>query len=89
MKSQEEGINCSSRRAKTKTIQAKATKSKRYDKRIEQYRIKRLFHQDQKTVYQELNGKAESSRKPDTEESNIWGTEKSHNKDAEWLKELR
>ena len=28
-------------------IQAKATKIKRYDQRIEQYRINRLFQQDQ------------------------------------------
>ena len=45
-------------------------------------------------MYQQLNGKIESSKKPDTEEStrfwsNIWGTGKSHNKNAEWLKELR
>ena len=75
-------------------MQAKATKIKRYDQRIEQYRINRLFQQDKKRVYQQLNGKSESSKNPDTEESrrfwsNIWGTEKSHNKNAEWLKELR
>ena len=75
-------------------MQAKATKIKRYDQRIEQYSINRLFQQDQKRVYQQLNGKIESSKKPDTEESrrfwsNIWGVEKSHNKNAEWLKELR
>ena len=75
-------------------MQAEATKIKRYDQIIEQYRINRLFQQDQKRVYQQLNGKIESSEKPDTEESrrfwsNIWGTEKSHNKNAEWLKELR
>ena len=74
-------------------MQAKATKIKRYDQRIEQYRINRLFQQDQKRVYQQLNGKIESREKADTEESkrfwsNIWGTEKSHNKNAEWLKEL-
>ena len=45
-------------------------------------------------MYQQLNGKIESCGKPDTEESrrfwsNIWGTEKSRNKNAEWLKELR
>ena len=45
-------------------------------------------------MYQQLNGKIESSKKPDTEKStrfwsNIWGTGKSHNKNAEWLKELR
>ena len=44
--------------------------------------------------YQQLNGKIRSSEKPDTEESrrfwsNIWGAGKSHNKNAEWLKELQ
>ena len=53
-----------------------------------------MFQQDQKRVYQQLNGKIESSEKPDTEESRrfwsiIWGTGKSHNNHAEWLKELR
>ena len=61
---------------------------------MEQYRINRLFQQDKRRVYQYLNGKAEGSEESDTEESrifwcNIWGTGKSHNKDAEWLKELR
>ena len=42
-----------------------------------------MFQQDQKRVYQQLNGKIESSEKPDT------GTEKKHNKNAKWLKELR
>ena len=74
-------------------MQAKATKTKRYYQRIEQYRINRLFQQDQKGVYQQLNRKIESTEKPDTEKSrtfwsNVWGTEKSHNKNAEWLKEL-
>ena len=50
-------------------MQAKATKIKRYDQRIEQYRINRLFQQDQKKLYQQLNGKTESSEKPDTGES--------------------
>ena len=73
-------------------MQAKVTKIKRYDQRIEQYRINRLFKQDQKRVYQQLNGKIESSEKPDTEESrrfwsNIWGAEKSQKQ--KWLKELR
>ena len=58
-------------------MQAKATKIKRYVQRIEQYTINRLFQQDQKRVYQKLNGKTEGSEKPDTEESrrfwsNIW-----------------
>ena len=53
-----------------------------------------MFQQDQKSVYQQLNGKLESSEKPDTEESrrflmNIWRTRKSRNENADWLKELR
>ena len=75
-------------------MQAKSIKIKRYDQRIKQYMINRLFQQDQKRVYQQLNGKIERSKKPDTEESkrfwsNIRGTEKSHNKNAECLKKLR
>ena len=75
-------------------MQAKATKIKRYDQRIKQYMINRLFQQDQKGVYQQLNGKIKRNEKRDTEESkrfwsNIWGTGKSHNKNAEWLEELR
>ena len=53
-----------------------------------------MFQQDQKRVYQQLNAEIESNKKRDTEESrrfwsNIWGTGKSHNKNPEWLKELR
>ena len=56
--------------------------------------INRLLQQDQARMYQQLNGKLESIEKPGTEESRrfwskIWRTEKSHNKNAEWLKELR
>ena len=74
-------------------IQAKATKIKRYDQRIKQYRINRLFQQDQKRVYQQLNGKTESSEKNVEESRRFWRvicrTGKSHNKHAERLKELR
>ena len=53
-----------------------------------------MLQQYPKRVYQQLNGKIESSKKHDTDESrrfwsNIWGTGKSHNKSAEWLEELR
>ena len=41
-------------------------------------------------MYQQLNGKVECSKKPDTGKSRFWsknwGIGKSHNKDAEWLK---
>ena len=75
-------------------IYAKVTRIKRHDHSFEQFRINRLFQQDQKIVYQQLNEKTESSETPDTEESmrfwsNISGKEKSHNKNAKWIKELR
>ena len=87
-----EGLNVVLQELKQK-IQAKTTKLKRYDQWIEYYGINRLLQLVQKKSYQQLNGKTESSEKPDTEEtrrfwSNIWGTgKKSHNKNAEWLKE--
>ena len=49
-------------------LKAKATKIKWCDQRIEQNRINRLTQHGQKSVYQQLNGKAESSGKPDREE---------------------
>ena len=69
-------------------------KIKRYNQRIEQYKINRLFQQDQKRVYQQLNGKANNDEKPDADESirfwsNIWDNKVRHKKDAEWLRELR
>ena len=42
--------------------QVKATKIKRYDQRIEQHRINRLFHQNQKIVYQHLHGKLRAAK---------------------------
>ena len=69
-------------------------KIKRYDQRIEQCKINRLFLQDQKRVYQQLNGKVNSDVKPDADESirfwsNIWDSKVHDSKDAEWLRERR
>ena len=75
---------------------AKSAKITRYNQRIDQYRINRLFKIDQKKVYSELNGKSGSSNNdiPDAEESKkfwgeIWSVRKDHNKEAEWLKDLK
>ena len=35
---------------------AKSAKLKRYEQRIHRYKVNRLFQQDQKRVYQEMNG---------------------------------
>ena len=40
-------------------FQVKASKLKRYEQRIEQYRVNRMYQQDQKGVYQEMSGKPE------------------------------
>ncbi|XP_063598714.1 uncharacterized protein LOC134775182 [Penaeus indicus] len=75
-------------------FKAKSMKIKRYEQRIERYKINRLFQQDQKRVYQQLGGKVNSNEKPDAIESkrfwsNIWDNKVDHKKDAEWLRELR
>ena len=78
-------------------ILAKAAKITRYDQRIEQYRINRLFDIDQKKVYNELNGQTSKNSDehiPDANESkrfwsDIWSVEKEHNKEAGWLKEMK
>ena len=76
-------------------LKAKSYKIKRYESRIEQFRINRMFNQDQKKVYEKLQGKQrEENVIPDAEESkifwsNIWSKEVEHQKDAEWLDVLR
>ncbi|XP_063595812.1 uncharacterized protein LOC134772704 [Penaeus indicus] len=74
---------------------AKAAKIKRYGDRITQYRQNRMFVTEQKKVYKELNGGASGeSVIPDAEESKkfwseIWSIEKEHNRQAEWLQDLK
>ena len=55
-------------------LQVKASKLKRYEQRIEQYRVKRMYQQDQKRVYQEVSGKRGGERvMPDAEKSmKLW-----------------
>ena len=77
-------------------ILAKAAKISRYEQRIQQYRINRLFRVDQKKVYNEFNGQTGSSNEdiPNAEESRTfwsgkWSLEKEHNKEADWLSDLK
>lgn len=76
-------------------IVAKSAKVKRYEQRTTQFRLNRTFNVDQKKVYTELNGGVNRTNDvPNDEESrkfwgDIWSVEKEHNKDAEWLKELK
>ena len=75
-------------------LQVKASKLKRYEQRIEQYRINRMYQQDQKRVYQEMSGKPGEKVMPDAEKSvrfwsGIWDNDIHHNSKAEWLDDVR
>ena len=74
---------------------AKSAKVKIYEQSIEQFRQNRVFDLDQKKIYAELNGnRIRSNGVPNAEEctkfwDNIWGVRKEHNREAEWLKDLK
>ena len=77
-------------------ILSKIVKISRYDQRIQQYRMSRLFKVDQKKVYNEFNRQTWSSNRdiPNAEESTtfwsgIWSVEKGHNQEAKWLNDLK
>ena len=76
-------------------MMAKSAKVKRYVQRIEQFRQNWIFDLDQKKIYAELNGNGiRSNGVPNAEEctkfwGNIWGARKEHNREAEWLKDLK
>ena len=77
-------------------ILAKAAKISRYEQRIQQYRINRLFKDNQKKVYNEVSGQTGSTNGdiPNAGEigtfwSGIWSVEKEHNKQAKWLSDLK
>ena len=76
-------------------LHAKTAKLKRYEKRMNQYKINRRFVQNQKIVYQQMDDiRNINNEKPNAKESkqfwsNIWDNEKEHERNAEWLRELR
>ena len=68
-------------------------KLERYDNRTEQFRQNLLFESNQKTLFDELEGKERQTAVPDAEESrifwnDIWGQPVRHNENAEWLRTL-
>ena len=74
---------------------AKSARVKRYEQRIEQFRQNRAFDVDQKKIYAELHRNGISLNGASNVEEctkfwgNIWGVRKEHNRDAEWLKDLK
>ena len=78
-------------------VTAKAEKLRRYEQSVQQYRQNRMFEYDQKNLYKELDGDSSGTATdcmPDAEEScefwsNIWDNPIEHNRDAEWLTDVR
>ena len=76
-------------------ITAIAAKVRRYQGRVDSYRQNRLFENNQRQFYTELDQEEERcDDQPVAEESkqfwrNIWSQFADHTKDAKWLKDLR
>ena len=76
-------------------LHAKTAKLKRYEERVNQYKIDRMFVQNQKRAYQQMDGVRNiNNEKPIAEDSrqfwsNIWDNAQEHEKNAECLRELR
>ena len=73
----------------------KSAKVGRYQQRIEQFRQNGIFDFDQKNMYAEFNGDGlRPNDVPNVEESkrfwsNLWSVGKGHNREAEWLKDIK
>ena len=77
-------------------ITAIAAKVRRYQGRIDSYRQNRLFENNQRQFYRELDQEEErcDDDQPVAEESkqfwgNMWSLSADHKKDAKWLEDLR
>ena len=76
-------------------LQAKAYKLNRYEQRVRQYHINRMFQYDQKKVYQQLQGNSQiKSHSPNADESkkcwsDKWDNKKQQSKRAERLEDFR
>ena len=72
-------------------LHAKTAKLKRYEERVNQYKIKRLLLQNQKRVYQQMDGiRNINNEKSNAEESKqFWESiqdEIKHERNAQWLR---
>ena len=77
-------------------IVAIAAKGRRYQESADKFRQNRMFHNNQRQVYKELNEEEErwDDGHPDAEESKkfwgeIWSELVDHNWDTKWLKDLQ
>ena len=77
-------------------ITAIAAKGRRYQGRVDSYTQNRLFENNQRQFYRELDQEEErcgDDDQPVAEESkqfwgNIWSQSEDHKKDAKWLQDL-
>ena len=77
-------------------ITAIAAKVRRYQERVDSYKQKRLFENNQRQFYRKSDQEEElwDDDQPMAEESkqfweNIWSQSEDHKKDAKWLQDLR
>ena len=77
-------------------ITAIVAKVRRYQGWVDSYRQNRLFENDQRQFYRELDQEEErcDDNQPVAEElnqfwGNIWSQSTDHNKDAKWLQDLQ
>ena len=76
-------------------VTAKAAKIKQYENRVKQFWRNSLFDSDQRHLFEELDGKvrgkdpAPGANERVTFWSSIWGETKGHNKDVDWLLQLK
>ena len=76
-------------------IVTNAAKVRRYQERVDRFRQNRMFQNNQRQLYKELNQEGErfDDDQPDAEESkkfwrDIWSEAVDHNRDVKWLKDL-
>ena len=68
-----------------------AAKIKRYEGRVKQYQLNRLFENNQTRFYEEIQSKTQKDKEiPNREEAksfwkNIWGQATEHDRDAPWI----
>ena len=79
-----------------KRIVVIAAKVRRYQESIDRFRQNKMFQNNQRQFYWELNQEGErcDDNQPDAEESkkywgDIWSKSVGHNRDAKWLKDLQ
>ena len=73
-----------------------AAKVRRYQERVDRFRQNRMFQNNQRQFYRELNQEGErcDDDQPDAEESkkfwgDIWSESVDHNRDAKWFNDLQ